>query len=44
MDGFMEFYTWWGESFFGADGLHLAGDLVVFACCVRTIESMNNDE
>ena len=27
MDGFMEFYTRRGEGFFGADGLHLAGDL-----------------
>ena len=27
MDGFMEFYTRRGEGFFGAEGLHLAGDL-----------------
>ena len=41
MDGFMAFYIWRGEGFFGADGLDLARDLVMVAWCIRGIDMRN---
>ena len=42
MDGLMGFYIWWGEGFFGADGLDLARNLVIVARCIRIIDRRNS--